>query len=60
MDPDYVRALVDKANKYAQLVSDGYSSDPSADLSTAMKAADRALQLAPNDIWFLSRNCGYD
>jgi tetratricopeptide (TPR) repeat protein len=55
MDPDYVRALEDKANRYAQLAFDGYSSDPSADLSTAIKAADRALQLAPNDIWALRR-----
>ena len=55
IDPDYVTALVEKAQKYAQLVTDGYSSDPSADLSIAMKAVDRALQLAPNDIWALRR-----
>ena len=53
IDPDYIRALEDKANLYTNLVSNGYSSDPSADLSTAMKAADRALQLAPNDVWAL-------
>ncbi len=55
IDPDYLGALEEKANLHTLLVSDGYSSDPSADLATAMKAADRALQLAPNDIWALRR-----
>jgi hypothetical protein len=36
IDPDYVDALVEKANMYAALVDQGYSSDPSADLSTAL------------------------
>jgi TolB-like protein/tetratricopeptide (TPR) repeat protein len=55
IDPDYVAALVEKAQMYALLVVDRYSSDPSADLSTARKAVDRALQLAPDDIWALRR-----
>jgi TolB-like protein/DNA-binding winged helix-turn-helix (wHTH) protein len=55
IDPDYVVALGDKANLYAGLVFNGYSSDSSANLSTAMKAADRALQLAPNDVEVLRR-----
>jgi class 3 adenylate cyclase/TolB-like protein/tetratricopeptide (TPR) repeat protein len=55
MDPNYVDALVSKAQTYWRLVDDGYSSDPSADLSTARKAVDRALQLAPEDIWALRR-----
>jgi DNA-binding winged helix-turn-helix (wHTH) protein/TolB-like protein/Flp pilus assembly protein TadD len=55
IDPDYVRALEDKANLYANFVFAGYSPDPSADLSTAMKAADSALKLAPNDVWALRR-----
>jgi TolB-like protein len=55
LDPDYVDALVSKAQTYWRLVGDGYSSDPSADLSTARNAVDRALQLAPDDIWALRR-----
>jgi len=55
IDPDDVKALGEKAQFYGLLVGNGYSSDPSADLSTAMKAADTALQLAPNDIWALRR-----
>jgi class 3 adenylate cyclase/TolB-like protein len=55
IDPDYVHALVEKAQTYTLLVLDGYSSDPSADLSAARKAVDRALQLAPDDIWALRR-----
>jgi tetratricopeptide (TPR) repeat protein len=55
IDPDYVRALTDKAVLYTDRAGSGYSADPSADLSTAMKAADRALQLAPNDTWALRR-----
>jgi tetratricopeptide (TPR) repeat protein len=55
IDPDYADALQSKAQMYALLVADGYSSDPSADLSTARKAVDRALQLAPDDIWALRR-----
>jgi TolB-like protein len=51
LDPDYVDALVEKANMYAALVDQGYSSDPTADLSSARKAVDRALQLAPDNIW---------
>jgi adenylate cyclase len=55
IDPDYVRVLGDKANAYVNLVFAGYSDDPSADLSTAMKAVDRALQLAPNNLRALRR-----
>jgi class 3 adenylate cyclase/TolB-like protein/tetratricopeptide (TPR) repeat protein len=55
IDPDYEIALRDKAKWYAYLVADGFSSDPSADLSTALKAADRALQLSPNDANALGR-----
>ena len=55
IDPDYVDALVEKAQGYVTNVLDGESSDPSANLSTARKAADRALQLAPDDIWALRR-----
>jgi class 3 adenylate cyclase/TolB-like protein len=55
LDPDYVNALVEKANNYTQLVTRGYSSDPSADLSTARKALDRALQLAPDDLVAMRR-----
>jgi DNA-binding winged helix-turn-helix (wHTH) protein/TolB-like protein len=55
LDPDYVDALVEKANMYAALVDQGYSSDPSADLSTARKAVDRALQFASDNIWAWKR-----
>jgi DNA-binding winged helix-turn-helix (wHTH) protein/TolB-like protein len=55
IDPDYVAALVQKAHFYALLAANRYSSNPSADLATAAKAVDRALQLAPNDIWALRR-----
>jgi tetratricopeptide (TPR) repeat protein len=55
IDPDYVSALVQNAQVHALLVLDGYSSDPAADLSTARNAVDRALQLAPDDIWALRR-----
>jgi TolB-like protein/tetratricopeptide (TPR) repeat protein len=55
IDPDYEIALKDKAKWYAYLVADGFSSDPSADLSTALKAANRALQLSPNDANALGR-----
>jgi TolB-like protein len=55
VDPDYVQALLEKAKLYAILVADGFSSDPSADLSTALKAADRAVQLVPNSVTALGR-----
>jgi tetratricopeptide (TPR) repeat protein len=55
IDPDYIVALVRKAQFYAELVGDGFSSDRDADLATALKAADRALQLAPNDVSALTR-----
>lgn len=54
-DPDYINALREKAKLYAFLVAEGFSSNPSADLSTALKAADRVLQLAPNDVTALGR-----
>jgi adenylate cyclase len=50
IDPDYVATLVEKAKWYAELVLHGFSSDPSADLSAALQAADRALQLAPDSV----------
>jgi len=40
---------------YGSLVSSGFSSDPSADLSTSLRAAERALQLAPNGVTALGR-----
>jgi Flp pilus assembly protein TadD len=46
---------VQKAKVYASLVFDGFSSDPDADLANAIKAVDRALQLAPNDAEALRR-----
>jgi TolB-like protein len=49
IDPDYILSLESKAQLYAALVSLGFSADRDADLATAMRAADRALQLAPND-----------
>jgi class 3 adenylate cyclase/TolB-like protein/tetratricopeptide (TPR) repeat protein len=49
-DPDFVPALWRKARLSATLVTLGFSSDRDADLTTAQKAADRALQLAPNDV----------
>ena len=55
LDPDYVPALTIKAQYRAQLVDDGFSSDPAADLDIAIKAADRALLLAPNDVNVLRR-----
>ena len=55
LDPDYVLALVRKAQWFSALVFDGFSSDHDADLATAIKAIDRALQLAPNDVEALRR-----
>jgi TolB-like protein len=49
IDPNYIVALRDKARLFASLVIEGFSSDRDADLATAMKAADQALQLAPNN-----------
>jgi adenylate cyclase len=50
IDPDYVSALKQKAHLYADRAVNFASSDPNADLSTALKAADRALQLSPDDV----------
>ena len=47
---DYILALTMKAAQFAGLVNEGFSSDPDADLATAIKAADRALQLAPDNL----------
>jgi TolB-like protein/predicted Zn-dependent protease len=55
LDPDYVPALAKKAQYRAQFVHDGFSSDPDADLDIAIKAADRALLVAPNDVNVLRR-----
>jgi TolB-like protein len=49
LDPYYVWALRECALNLAFLVLTGFSSDRDADLARATKAADRALQLAPND-----------
>jgi adenylate cyclase len=49
LDPDYVWALREMARKRADLVNNGFSPDPLADLTIAAKAVDRALMLAPND-----------
>jgi adenylate cyclase len=48
IDPDYLVALNRKTLLYASFVARGFSSDRDADLATANKTADRALQLAPN------------
>jgi DNA-binding winged helix-turn-helix (wHTH) protein/TolB-like protein len=53
LDPDYVWALRDEALNLALLVLNGFSSDREADLSRATKVADRALQLAANDVHVL-------
>jgi class 3 adenylate cyclase/TolB-like protein len=50
IDPDFVRGLIAGAFFNAAHVWDGYSSDPGADLTKAMKLADRALQLAPYEV----------
>jgi TolB-like protein/Flp pilus assembly protein TadD len=50
IDPDYALALERKAVWVSDLVVIGFSSDRDADLATAIKAADRAFQLAPNDV----------
>ena len=43
-------ATVQDARMHADLVLNGFSSDPDADLARATKAVDRALLLAPNDV----------
>src|SRR6202035_5862868 len=48
--PNYVIALRLDAEMRAGLVLDGFSSDPDTDLAIAMKMADRAHVLAPNDV----------
>ena len=50
IDPNYVRALRSYARGRANLVPDGWSSDPDADLSDASRVIDRALQIAPDDV----------
>jgi class 3 adenylate cyclase/TolB-like protein/tetratricopeptide (TPR) repeat protein len=50
LDPDYVIALRSKAHSYADLVLNGFSSDPDADTAIAMKTIDRSLQLEPDDV----------
>ncbi|HKD31688.1 MAG TPA: hypothetical protein VKC66_38010, partial [Xanthobacteraceae bacterium] len=55
IDPDYLYALLEQARVYGSLVANGFSSDPSADLSNALRAAERALQLAPNGVTALER-----
>jgi class 3 adenylate cyclase/TolB-like protein/Tfp pilus assembly protein PilF len=53
LDPDYAWALREDARTHAYLVLNGFSSDPDADLARATKAVDRALLLAPNDVYAL-------
>ena len=53
LDPNYVWALREMARKRADLVNNGFSPDPDADLTIAAKAADRALALKPNDYFTL-------
>ncbi len=48
LDPDYIWALSDDARLHANLVRDGFSSDPAADLAQARKATDRILFLRPD------------
>jgi TolB-like protein len=49
LDPNYVWALATDGRVHADLVFNGFSSDPAADLAHALRAVDRALLLAPND-----------
>jgi adenylate cyclase len=49
LDPDYVAALRERARKLAQMVSNGFSSDPDRDLAIAAKSVERALVISPND-----------
>jgi DNA-binding winged helix-turn-helix (wHTH) protein/TolB-like protein/tetratricopeptide (TPR) repeat protein len=53
IDPNYVWALRAIARAHADLVLDGFSSDPDGDLAYAIKSVDRALQFAPNDYFTL-------
>jgi adenylate cyclase len=50
LDPNYVWALRDEALNLAFFVIGGFSSNREADLARATNAADRALQLAPNNV----------
>jgi TolB-like protein len=50
LDPNYNWALREDALNLAFLVVNDFSSNRDADLARATKAADRALQLAPNDV----------
>ena len=49
LDPDYVWALRAKGRRHADLVLQGFSDDPAQDIAIATEAADRALQLSPNN-----------
>ena len=53
LDPNYVWALRDAARNLALLVLGGFSSNRDADLARATNLANRALQLAPNDVQVL-------
>jgi adenylate cyclase len=50
LDPNYVWALRDAARNLAFFVLAGFSSNRDADLARATNFANRALQLAPNDV----------
>jgi tetratricopeptide (TPR) repeat protein len=49
IDPNYLWALQRDGRVRADLVFNGFSLDPSADLAHALRSVDRALLLAPND-----------
>jgi adenylate cyclase len=53
LDPNYVWALRDAARNLGFLVLSGFSSNRDADLARATNFANRALQLAPNDVMVL-------
>jgi adenylate cyclase len=50
LDPNYVWALRDAGRNLAFFVLNGFSSNRDADLARATNFANRALQLAPNDV----------
>jgi tetratricopeptide (TPR) repeat protein len=54
LDPNYTWALSLGARLLADMVLNGYSTDPKADLARALTLIDRALQLKPND-WDILR-----
>jgi TolB-like protein len=49
LDPNFVWALRAAGRVRADLVFNGFSTDPAGDLAQALRSVDRALLLAPND-----------